>query len=57
MNADSFLNAKDKTFIWDLNLSKKVIDYHDTTLELFFNAHNIFNGAQYSFDVFKNTRR
>ncbi len=25
MNADSFLNAKDNTFIWDLNLAKKVL--------------------------------
>jgi hypothetical protein len=26
-------------------------------MELFFNAHNLFNGAQYSWDAFKNSRR
>jgi vitamin B12 transporter len=56
-NASSDRNAKDKTIIWDLNLSKRVLNYHDTTLELFFNTHNLFNGAQYSFDAFKNAPR
>ena len=56
-NASADNNAKDKTIIWDLNLSKRVLNYHDTALELFFNAHNLFNGAQYSFDAFKNAPR
>ncbi len=56
-NATFGLNARDKAFIWDLNLAKKVLDYHGTTLELSLSVHNLFNGAQYSFDAFKNARR
>ncbi|HEX9022337.1 MAG TPA: TonB-dependent receptor, partial [Geobacteraceae bacterium] len=56
-NADSSLHTRDKAFIWDLNLAKKVLDYHGTDLELFFNVHNIFNGAQYIDDDMKNARR
>ncbi len=56
-------NAEDKTtsrysaVIWDLNLAKKFRPFRDTEMELFFNVHNLFNGAQYSWDAFKNTRR
>lgn len=50
--------TKDKAVIWDLNLAKKVYDAHATELELFFNAHNLFNGAQYnSQEGFRNPRR
>ncbi len=56
-NASLPNNAKDKAVIWDLNLRKKVVEVHDTSLELFFSAHNIFNGAQYSEDFEKNARR
>jgi vitamin B12 transporter len=34
-------------FIWDLNVSKKIIIFYGTTPELFFTAHNIFSGLQY----------
>jgi vitamin B12 transporter len=56
-------NAEDKTtsrysaVIWDLNLAKKFSAFGDTAAELFFNVHNLFNGAQYSWDEFKNARR
>ncbi|HYS43057.1 MAG TPA: TonB-dependent receptor, partial [Geobacteraceae bacterium] len=56
-NASLPNNAKDKAVIWDLNLRKKVVEVHGTSLELFFSAHNIFNGAQYSEDFEKNARR
>jgi len=51
------LNTKDKTFIWDLNLDKKVLDFHGTALDLFFSVHNLFNGSQYLTDNIKNARR
>jgi hypothetical protein len=42
----------------DLNLAKNVFTWRDTGVELFFNAHNIFNGAQDTLDNgFKNARR
>jgi len=56
-------NAEDKTtsrysaVLWDLNLEKKFSAFGDTEMELFFNVHNLFNGAQYSWDEFKNARR
>jgi vitamin B12 transporter len=56
-NASLDNNAKDKAVIWDLNLRKKIVEVHGTSLELFFSAHNIFNGAQYSEDFAKNARR
>ena len=50
--------TKDKAVIWDLTLAKKVFAAHETELELFFNAHNLFNGAQYnSSEGFINSRR
>ncbi|HEX8960772.1 MAG TPA: TonB-dependent receptor, partial [Geobacteraceae bacterium] len=56
--ASSDSNATYKPVIWDLNLSKKVLTVRDAAFELFFSAHNLFNGAQYddgSIDV--NARR
>ena len=49
--------AHDNAVIWDLNLAKKVLRVHDTALELFFNAHNLFNGAQQSNEGFRGTPR
>ncbi|HTG81383.1 MAG TPA: TonB-dependent receptor [Geobacteraceae bacterium] len=56
-NASFDNNARDKAFIWDLNLAKKVVEVRGTAFELFFSAHNLFNGAQYSADFNKNVRR
>lgn len=56
-NGSFGLGAKDNAVIWDLNLAKKVLRVHDTALELFFNAHNLFNGAQYSDATFRGTPR
>ena len=35
-------------FIWDINVSKKIWSREKSAVELFFSAHNIFNGAQYT---------
>ncbi|MGA2152646.1 MAG: TonB-dependent receptor, partial [Geobacteraceae bacterium] len=57
LNSPEDLNGKYNTIIWDLNLAKKIFKRHDTAIELFFNAHNIFNGAQYNEEQLKNARR
>lgn len=56
-NADSTMNATYKAMIWDLNLARKVVEKGGATVEVFFTAHNIFNGAQYYEGVFPNPRR
>jgi vitamin B12 transporter len=56
-NATTDSNARYSAVIWDLNLAKKVFTVNHTALELFFNAHNLFNGAQYPDGTFKNARR
>ncbi|MGD0842912.1 MAG: TonB-dependent receptor [Geobacteraceae bacterium] len=58
LNSPADFNGKYNTIIWDLSLAKKVFKRHDTAIELFFNAHNLFNGAQYSGqDDLKNAQR
>ena len=58
LNSSAYFNGKYNAIIWDLNLSKQLLRSDKTAVELFFNAHNIFNGAQYSGqDDLKNTRR
>ncbi|HLO24556.1 MAG TPA: TonB-dependent receptor [Geobacteraceae bacterium] len=56
-NGSTGLGARDNAIIWDLNLAKKILRVHDTALELFFNAHNLFNGAQYPDEITKGTPR
>jgi vitamin B12 transporter len=57
-NSQLSTNAKSSAMIFDLNLAKKVFTRRDLALELFFNAHNLFNGGQYTLDNgFKNSRR
>jgi vitamin B12 transporter len=43
--------------VWDLNLSRKLPLPDGLDGEVFFTAHNIFNGAQYVTDIFKNPGR
>jgi len=50
-------NARYDDFIWDLNLNKKIYSQEKISTELFFTAHNLFNGAQYFFGDSKNPRR
>ena len=56
INADPAYNPADGTFIWDLHLSKKLMQ-HELSPELFFSARNLFNGSQYWSDHVKNPRR
>jgi vitamin B12 transporter len=57
LNASSDSFMKSSAIIWDLNLDKRIFKIDDKAVELFFNAHNLFNGAQYSWDAWKNARR
>jgi vitamin B12 transporter len=41
------VGTKYDDFIWDFNISKKIMACHGVTPEVFFTAHNIFNGLQY----------
>ncbi len=50
-------NGKYTAMIWDLNLAKTLFGRDKRTTEVFFTAHNIFNGSQYPLDVYKNPRR
>jgi vitamin B12 transporter len=49
--------GKFNAMTWDLNLAKKVFTSENTTVGLFFTAHNIFNGAQYPIRYTRNPGR
>lgn len=42
------LNGRYQGLIWDLHLGATLIKREDSSLELFFSAHNLFNGSQTS---------
>jgi vitamin B12 transporter len=51
-------NAHDKAVIWDLHLTQKLHPSRELSPELFFSAHNLFNGAQtVDGNFFNNTGR
>lgn len=56
-NADSRNQGRYTPVIWDLNLAKRFFKGESTAAELFFTAHNIFNGSQYLYDSLKNPSR
>jgi vitamin B12 transporter len=56
-NADSYLDARYTAMIWDLSLSAKVVESHLGTGEIFFVAHNLFDGAQYQDAFYENPGR
>jgi vitamin B12 transporter len=56
-NSEADANGKYTAMIWDLNLARKVIERDRTVVEVFFTAHNIFDGAQYSEGLFPNPQR
>ena len=51
------LNAQYKTFIWDLNLNKKILARETTSLDVFLNVHNLFSGSQYTTAFYPNPGR
>jgi len=56
-NASPEAEGKYDALIWDLNLSKEFTLSDKVTAEVFFTAHNLFNGSQYAFSLFQNPRR
>jgi len=56
-DTNTLLPGRYNSFIWDLNLSKKIFTHNDNSAELFFTAHNIFNGSQYEDGAFPSPRR
>ena len=51
------LNAKYNGVIFDFNIIKTFSRENKQAIEVFFTAHNIFNGSQYWIDVYKNAGR
>jgi len=51
------LNAKYNGVIFDFNIIKTFSRKNKQAIEVFFTAHNIFNGSQYWIDVYKNAGR
>ncbi len=56
-NMDDSNNAKYNAVIWDLNMIKKLRTEGKSTWDIFFTAHNLFNGSQYWQEFYKNARR
>lgn len=54
---NGWLNGQYNSFIWDINLAKKVYTKEKQSMELFLAGHNIFKGSQYSNYFFKNPGR
>jgi vitamin B12 transporter len=53
-------DGKSTAMIWDFYVSKKLFTFTDvrqSSVETFFSAHNLFNGAQYPAFPFRNPRR
>ncbi len=50
-------NGKYTAMIWDLNLAKTFHAGEKSGFEVFFTAHNIFNGSQYPLGIYKNPKR
>ncbi|RJQ14702.1 MAG: TonB-dependent receptor [Nitrospiraceae bacterium] len=49
--------AKYDTFIWDLNLRKKIYSGGSMNTDIFMTAHNLFNGSHYTLGERQNPRR
>jgi len=56
-NADGSYNPHYTPLIWNLHLTQKLTTSDFIATELFFSGYNLFNGSQYSQDLYKNTPR
>jgi len=54
---DSSWNAKYSSFIFDANIIKTIFKKQDRSCEVFLTGHNIFDGSQYAYDLYKNAGR
>lgn len=49
--------GKYDTFIWDLNIDKKILRRNERSAEIFLTVHNLFDGSQYLSGTFKSPGR
>ena len=56
-NAREDYNSRESAMIWDLTGGVRFLNAKQISGELFFTAHNVFNGSQYLLDLFKNPGR
>ncbi|GFE61456.1 TonB-dependent siderophore receptor [Geobacter sp. AOG2] len=56
-NSDPSENGHYGGLLWDLHLGATLLKRENSSLEVFFSAHNLFNGAQYYFDQIPNPGR
>jgi len=56
-NNSASLKGKYSDFLWDVNIIKRLTTLSGIKPELFFTAHNIFNGKQYSAYYYKNPKQ
>ncbi len=56
-NSPANREGKYSGIIWDLHLTRKLCPKSDLSPELFFSAHNLFNGSQYIHSLYKNSPR
>jgi vitamin B12 transporter len=56
-NSPADYNAKDHGLIWDLHLGATLLKKENSSLEVFFSGHNLFDTAYYYRDIFPTTGR
>ncbi len=56
-NAPADFNGKYGGLIWDLHLGATLLKHENSSLELFFSGHNLFNGSSYYRDLVPNVGR
>ncbi|MHB8121060.1 MAG: TonB-dependent receptor plug domain-containing protein [Desulfuromonadaceae bacterium] len=56
-NSEPDYNARYGGLLWDLHLGATLLKREDSSFELFFSGHNLFDSAHYNRDVFPNAGR
>ncbi len=56
-NADPTYEGKYSSYVFDLNMIKKIYEHRDASLEAFINVHNIFNNDQYLVYIYQNPKQ
>jgi vitamin B12 transporter len=56
-NIDPSFHGSYGSFVFDLHVTKKIVQHKDASLEAFADVRNLFNGSQYVADPYKNPKR
>jgi vitamin B12 transporter len=56
-NMDPAYHGSYGSFVFDLHMTKKILQRKDASLEAFVDVRNLFNGSQYLLDSYKNPKR